>query len=139
MDSANEAAVVGVGAVVFDRAGRVLLVKRAHAPGAGSWSLPGGRVEAGESAGAAVVREVREETGLAVVVRASLGDVRIEREGYRYLIHEFLCAVSGPEAIAAGDDAAEAHWATPDDLTELAVSADAVTVIERGRTQASAR
>src|SRR5262245_49581335 len=49
------------GAVVLDSAGRLLLVRRAREPGRGRWSLPGGRVEAGETAAAAAVREVREE------------------------------------------------------------------------------
>ena len=57
---------VGVGAVVFN-ADCVLLVRRAKAPLAGEWSLPGGAVELGETLEEAVVREVAEETGLRVV------------------------------------------------------------------------
>ena len=53
-----------VGAVVHDAAGRLLLIRRGHDPHRGLWSLPGGRVEPGESPEQAVVREVREETGL---------------------------------------------------------------------------
>ena len=56
-----------VGAVIHDPAGRLLLIRRGHDPHRGLWSLPGGRIEAGESPEQAVVREVREETGLEVV------------------------------------------------------------------------
>ena len=55
-----------VGAVIKDGPGRLLLIKRGHEPGKGLWSIPGGRVEAGESDADALVREVREETGLVV-------------------------------------------------------------------------
>src|SRR3954454_8406121 len=66
-----------VGAVVHDGDGRLLLIRRGHAPHEGLWSLPGGRVEPGESAEAAVVREVLEETGLRVRAGAPVGRVRI--------------------------------------------------------------
>src|SRR5437763_11981549 len=67
------------GAVIRDRPGRILLVLRANDPGRGLWSLPGGRVEPGETPEQAVVREVREETGLEVSVgpallRIAIGD-----------------------------------------------------------------
>ena len=55
-----------VGAIIRDPAGRLLLIKRGHDPEAGRWSLPGGRVEPGESDAQALVREMREETGLIV-------------------------------------------------------------------------
>src|ERR1700751_2623495 len=65
-----------VGAVVKDGQGRLLLIKRGHAPGAGLWSLPGGRIEPGETDAEALVREVREETGLAVEAGHLLGTVQ---------------------------------------------------------------
>ena len=89
--------VVGVGAVVFD-ADRVLLVKRAHEPLKGEWSLPGGAVELGETLEAAVAREVLEETGLAVDVGPVVevldrvqhaADGRVE---YHYVIVDYLCS-----------------------------------------------
>ncbi|MHB1912084.1 MAG: NUDIX domain-containing protein, partial [Acidimicrobiales bacterium] len=57
---------VCVGAVVVDD-DRLLLIRRGHGPAAGEWSVPGGRVEAGETLAEAVVREVLEETGLEIV------------------------------------------------------------------------
>ena len=65
-----------VGAVVKDETGRLLLIKRGHEPGVGLWSIPGGRIEPGESDVAALVREVREETGLDVVAGRLLGVVQ---------------------------------------------------------------
>ena len=62
--------------------GRLLCIRRGHGPGAGLWSLPGGRVEAEESLYEAVVREVMEETGLEVVVDRFVGYVeRIGEDG----------------------------------------------------------
>ena len=57
-----------MGAVIKDGAGRLLLIKRGHEPEAGRWSLPGGRIEPGESDEQALVREIGEETGLTVTV-----------------------------------------------------------------------
>lgn len=59
-----------VSAVIFDRRGRLLLQQRADG---GQWGLPGGSVEIGESVHDAVIREVREETGLRVAVRRLVG------------------------------------------------------------------
>jgi len=65
-----------VGAVIKDDAGRLLLIKRGHEPAAGRWSIPGGRIEAGESDVDALVREVREGTGLEVAAGRLLGAVQ---------------------------------------------------------------
>ena len=68
-----------VGAVVTDRRGRLLMIKRGHEPGAGLWSIPGGRIEPGETDTEALVREMFEETGLAVEVGRLIG--RVQRPG----------------------------------------------------------
>jgi ADP-ribose pyrophosphatase YjhB (NUDIX family) len=129
-----------VGAVVVDRAGRVLLVRRGRPPSVGSWTLPGGRIEPGETPEAAVLREVLEETGVAARVVCSLGVVAVAREGFSYAIHEHLLVpVASHATPVAGDDAAEARWVAPDDLAALGVRTDAVGVIDAGLTEASAR
>ena len=102
------------GAVVLDAAGRLLLVRRGQAPSAGLWSVPGGRVEPGESAAEAAVREVREETGLDVHVGALLASVEIGD----YLVHDFAAEVIGGE-LCAGDDAADVRWCTFDEAALL--------------------
>jgi ADP-ribose pyrophosphatase YjhB (NUDIX family) len=131
---------VAVGAVVVDAAGRVLLVRRARPPSVGAWTLPGGRVEPGESLEAAVVREVREETALETRVICALGVVDVAREGYAYAIHEHLLAPLDPTAPAvAGDDAAEVRWVARGELAAFGVRADAVAVIEQGLAEAIAR
>lgn len=113
---------VAVGAVAVDH-GRLLLVRRGHGPGAGLWSVPGGRVEPGETLHDAVVREAMEETGLEVVVDRFLGYV--ERFGdepapYHFVILDFVVTVLDPErSPQAGDDAAEAAWVAFDDLGDL--------------------
>ena len=123
--------VLAAGAVVLDAGERVLLVRRGRAPSAGEWTLPGGRVEAGESPEAAVVRELREETAIEARVVALLGVVTIARDDVVYSIHEFLMAPQGDGPPRAGDDAADARWATREDLDALGVRSDAIAVIDR--------
>jgi len=109
-----------VGAVVRDESGRLLLVQRAHEPGRGMWSVPGGRVEPGETAIEAVVREVAEETALTVVVTGLAGVVeRPAPGGGTYLIEDHtarLARGSDAAALEAGDDASDAAWVDVDEL-----------------------
>jgi acetyl-CoA carboxylase carboxyl transferase subunit beta len=107
------------GAVVTDAAGRVLLVLRGHEPQTGLWSIPGGRVEPGETHAQAAVREVLEETGLAVRVMRELGVVELpSNDGTVFEAHDFLAEVVSGELHAA-DDAADAAWFTADELSGL--------------------
>lgn len=94
-----------VGAIVRDPEGRLLLVRRVNEPGAGRWSLPGGRVEPGETDQDAVVREVAEETGLQVRTTRLVGRVRRGR----YLIADYACELVGGLP-RAGDDASDVRW-----------------------------
>ena len=97
--------------MVHDGRGRLLLVRRAHAPSAGTWSVPGGRVEPGESEVEAVVRELAEETGLAVRPVRPLGAVRIEGDGVVFTVTDWWCTLAEPgRQPVAGDDAADAAF-----------------------------
>jgi len=109
---------VCVGAIALDD-DRLLLVRRGHGPGAGSWSVPGGRVEAGETLAAAVVRELAEETGLDAVCEALVGWVERIGDGYHYVIFDFKVTVLDPTGPVAGDDAAEVAWVPCDAVTHL--------------------
>jgi 8-oxo-dGTP diphosphatase len=107
------------GGIVHDPDGRLLLIRRGQAPAAGSWSIPGGRCHEGEAPETACVREVAEETGLAVSVRRWVG--RVERpapDGAVYVIDDFVCEVDAG-TLAAGDDAVDARWFTLAELADL--------------------
>jgi 8-oxo-dGTP diphosphatase len=122
-----------VGGIVRD-GDRLLLVRRGQAPARGTWSVPGGRVEAGESDAEATAREVLEETGLAVEVGALAGSVERDAPGGGvYVIHDYLCRPA-PDAdvtaVRAGDDADDAGWFTVAELRALATSPGLVAALE---------
>ena len=139
MRSYPDRPIVGVGAVVLE-GGRVLLVRRANEPSKGEWSLPGGAVELGESLEEAVVREIREETGLDVEVGRVvevLDRVRRDAAGrveYHYVIVDYACAIRGG-LLAAGTDAADVRWVDVAGLAQLGVSEKAISVINKAVAQ----
>jgi mutator protein MutT len=108
---------VCVGAVVVDD-GRLLLIRRGHGPAAGSWSIPGGRVEAGETLAEAVVRELAEETGLEGVCDRLVGWVERIGEDHHFVILDFAVTLLDSGAPVAGHDAAEAAWVPLDEVAE---------------------
>ncbi len=130
------APVVGVGGVLV-HGGRVLLIRRGKPPLLGRWVVPGGTVELGESLEQALVREMLEETGLAVepVELLTVFD-RIEREGervvYHYVIVDYLCRLVAGEAHAAraASDALDVAWAGPSELEGYDLPAKALEVVE---------
>jgi 8-oxo-dGTP diphosphatase len=110
------------GAVIRDEAERLLLIQRRNEPGAGLWSLPGGRIEAGETDQQAVVREVAEETGLTVTCGRLIGAVeRPGQAGTVLDIRDYAALVTGG-TLAAADDAAGARWVTPAEAGALDVA-----------------
>jgi mutator protein MutT len=100
---------VCVGAVVVDE-GRLLLVRRGHGPAAGEWSLPGGRVERGETLAEAVLRELSEETGIEGVCDELVGWVERIGTDHHFVILDFAVTVLDPKEPRAGGDAADAEW-----------------------------
>ena len=130
---------VGVGAIIID-GDRVLLVKRAHPPIQGQWSIPGGVLEVGEMIREAAVREAREETGLIVDPGELLGVYdRILRDPehrvqYHYVLIDFLCRPIGGELVAASD-AAEVRWFGREELASLNLAEDTQDVIRKGFAQ----
>ncbi|WP_409332171.1 NUDIX hydrolase [Trujillonella humicola] len=109
-----------VGAVVHDAGGRLLLIRRGADPGRGLWSVPGGRVEPGETPAEAVEREVREETGLQVRAGAVVGRLRIPGPGVVYDVTDLACTLLDPAAVpVAGDDADAVAFADAAALADL--------------------
>lgn len=125
---------LGVGALIFD-GDRVLLVERGKPPLEGYWSLPGGLVEASERLEDAVVREVKEETGLSVtaqrmatVFERIMPDANGECE-YHYVLVDFYCSVTGG-ALEAGDDSKSARWFPFAELPSLLLTEGTLDVIQ---------
>src|SRR5712672_893680 len=126
MRSYPERPIVGVGAIVLD-GDRVLLVKRAHEPLKGEWSVPGGAVEVGETLEDAIRREVREETCLDIEVGPIvdvLDRIRHDPEGrveFHYVLVDFVCTRVGG-TLRCGSDADETMWAARAELDQYGVS-----------------
>lgn len=124
--------VVGVGAIIFDDAGRVLVIQRGKPPSEGLWSVPGGKLEPGETLAQAVAREVREETGLVVEVGALACVLeRISSEHHFVLLDYFARVIGGQ--LAAGSDARAARYVDPAELAALPVTEGLVDVLARAR------
>ena len=127
---------IGVGAIIIEGA-RVVLVKRAHPPIQGQWSIPGGVLEVGELVREAAIREAREETGLIVEPGELLGVYdRVLRDAenrvqYHYVLIDLLCRPVGGE-LQAGSDAAEVRWFTREELPALNLAEDTQDVIGKG-------
>jgi 8-oxo-dGTP diphosphatase len=127
-----------VGALIFE-GDRILLVERGREPLKGQWSLPGGGVETGERLEEALIREVREETGLdvepeqvAVIFERIIPDQEGQPE-YHYLLVDFLCKIRGG-ILRAGDDSNAAAWFSLDELPALTLTDGTLDVIQRVKT-----
>lgn len=107
---------VGAVAVADDR---ILLVRRGRGPAQGTWSVPGGRVERGETLAEAVIRELEEETGLAAVCESLIGWVERIDSDHHYVILDFNVTVLDDADPVGGDDAAEAAWVPLADVADL--------------------
>ncbi|HEX6286037.1 MAG TPA: NUDIX hydrolase [Acidimicrobiia bacterium] len=110
--------VVGVGAVVFDDEGRILLIERGREPQKGLWAVPGGKVEYGEEMREAVRREVAEETGLEIDVGDVVWVGEIIDAEFHLVLIDFEATVIGGQ-LQAADDAADVRWVSLDDASEL--------------------
>lgn len=134
---------MAVGGILFDDEDRVLLVKRGKQPGRGLWTVPGGRIDPGESPAEACIREVAEETGLTVSV-IELAEV-VERQsppgtddpGYNFVILDFLVGHVAGE-VRAGSDADDAGFFSLAEVGSMATTEGLLPVLERALAQANA-
>jgi len=108
--------------VARDPAGRLLLVERGNPPHKGRWSLPGGRVEWGETMAVAAARELREETGLVADVGEIAGVVERIAEGHHFLIVDLWAELDVAAVPVAGGDAADARLVPLDQLPAYPLS-----------------
>jgi ADP-ribose pyrophosphatase YjhB (NUDIX family) len=129
--------IVGIGVVVL-RPGAVLAIRRARPPAEGSWSLPGGAQELGETAEQAARRELLEETGLEVgelLLAGQVDSITRDPDGrvrYHYTIIDFAAAWAGGEP-RPGDDAAELRWVPFDTLNQYLLWSEAQRMVSIAR------
>ena len=125
---------LAVSAAIF-RNGKILLVRRARSPAKGFYSLPGGRVEFGETLHAALHREVDEETGLKIEI--------VDLAGWRevvpgtagsghYLIMSFAARWSFGEPVL-NDELDDFRWLAPDALGDLTITAGLQDIVRSAR------
>ena len=126
---------VGVGALVV-KDNRVLMIKRGKSPSKGMWSIPGGRVELGETLQEAAEREVLEETGITVIAGKPVYvfDMvsRDENDGIKY--HYVIVDVSAKYVkgnVTAADDADDARWVRPEEMEGLGVNERTIRLLNR--------
>ncbi len=127
--------IVGVAAIVL-RDGQVLLVQRGREPAKGTWGLPGGMLELGETVAEGVRREVLEECGVEIEVGPLAGVFEpMQRDGdrrlrYHYVVLDYLARYLSGELHAA-DDAADARWVDLDALERLPMLAETREMIRK--------
>ena len=107
---------VCVAAVAIDD-GRLLLIRRGNEPGRGTWSVPGGRMEPGETIQEAVVRELREETGIEGVCTGLIGVAESIGEHHHHVILDYAVEVLPSDAVASSD-ALDARWVPLHEVAE---------------------
>jgi len=131
----NRRPLIGVGAVVFNAAGDVLLIRRGKEPQYGRWMVPGGTLEWGETLEEAAVREVREETGIDIAIETFVEIIEAITpgdSGFHFVIMDYA-AHERSGVLAAGSDALDAAWVSSQAQSDYDLSEELVTVIAKAR------
>ena len=127
---------LAVGAIVIDAQGRVLLIRRGHPPNQGLWTVPGGRVERGETLAEALLRELQAETGLVARCGPLVEIFELIEESYHYVILDYL--MSEPQGeLHAGEDATEARFVALAELGNYPTTDGLLAVLQRALAQRS--
>jgi 8-oxo-dGTP diphosphatase len=124
---------IGVGGILFNGHRQVLLIKRSQPPAQGLWSIPGGKLEPGESLAEACRREFYEETNLAVEVKHIIAVVERRLEGFHYVIVDFYVQLADEDncVLIAQSDVDEARWVGLDELGEYGLVVGLGEIIRR--------
>ncbi|WP_336080884.1 NUDIX hydrolase [Thalassospira sp. CH_XMU1448-2] len=130
--------IIGVGAVVWHQ-DHVLLIQRGKEPNIGSWSIPGGAQELGETVREAVCREVMEETGVKISSPILVDTVDLiahteeDKVEYHYTLIDFVAVALNPD-ISLGGDAADAKWVKVNEVTNYNLWNKTIDIIAKSRT-----
>jgi 8-oxo-dGTP diphosphatase len=124
---------IGVGGLLFNRQNQVLLIKRDKPPSRGLWSVPGGKLEAGEGLIECCRREIQEETGLDVNVLALIAVVERRVEDFHYVIVDFLVELrdESHNIPCAASDVMEARWIDLEEIGNYPLVAGLSEIIRR--------
>jgi len=138
LQAASRSPVLGVGAVIWNDKDEVVLIRRGEEPRRDQWSIPGGHLEWGESLHDAILREVREETGLVVEIAGLIDTVDlIMQDGSGEVTRHYVLIDFATRAVAgqlrAGSDAAEARWVAFSALGDYPLWSETRRIIEESR------
>jgi mutator protein MutT len=124
---------IGVSGIVFNNQKQVLMIQRNQPPAMGFWSIPGGKLEPGESLAEACQREIKEETGLETNVNNIVAIVERRIEGFHYVIIDYLALLIDEENIfpIAQSDVAEARWLSLEHLADYNLVPGLAEIITR--------
>jgi len=117
--------------VVCLKGDEVLLIQRGTAPRKGEWSIPGGRIEPGETEAVAAIRELGEETSVTANLLTKITALDADFEGFHYRLHDYLAHWTSGEP-KAGDDADQARFVPLSEIDGLKMWPETVRVIREG-------